>query len=86
VVRQGCTLPVMPNFQILSHSVVHKDSHIHVTIPYERDGVQRSCVFVYPESLTNPEDPKIRLEKLLAKGENPTGPISYNAQGSSLSD
>jgi hypothetical protein len=74
----------MSNYKILSeNTLVHNGRTTQLTIHYELDGVQSSAVFQYPDSLENPEDPKARLEKLLAQGKRPTNPIAYDAQGGS---
>lgn len=76
----------MPSYEILSErDVTNNGGKVTLTLYYQRDGAQKACVFVYPESLQNPEDPRAWLEKLLERGENPTGPVTYNAEGSSWS-
>jgi hypothetical protein len=75
------------NFQILSEETfAHKGRTNRLVIHYELEGVQGSAVFERPNSLENPEDPRARLENLLAQGKRPTSPIAYDAQGGSWSE
>ena len=74
----------MADYEILDPPNIDADGDpIRVTFHYKRDGIQKSCVFEYSAALENPPNPRVELENLLARGENPSGPIAYNAEGGS---
>jgi hypothetical protein len=77
----------MNDYEILAEGqVVRNGRKIELTLRYMRAGVAKSCVFVYPESLDNPPDPRAVLENLLSQGKNPTGPFTYDEKGGSWSE
>jgi hypothetical protein len=72
------------SYEVLSeHAQVHNGS-VTLTIHYMRDGVQKSCIYLHPETMQVPVDFRAHLDGLLAQDKDPTGPFNFNSQGGSL--
>jgi len=53
------------------------------TLYYEHNGAQKSCAFVRPASVLTYEEPERVLRALLAQGKEPSGTITFDAEGNS---
>lgn len=74
------------SYRILDRRDIDNDGNtITLTLHYEIDGISKPCVFVYPATATIYENPEGVLSDLLKKGKEPSGPITYNQQGTSWS-